>query len=85
MRSSYTHDHVDHVYGLDDLRLFPHYLGGPVPAYCEEQVEGRIRKSFDYAFVHENQSYGGGVPQIAFAASRPNRLRCSVSKSCRFV
>jgi phosphoribosyl 1,2-cyclic phosphate phosphodiesterase len=63
---AYTHDHVDHVYGLDDLRLFPHYLGGPVPAYCEEQVEQRIRKSFDYAFMHENQNYAGGVPQIAF-------------------
>src|SRR5215470_8638372 len=23
----YTHEHADHVYGLDDLRLFPHYLG----------------------------------------------------------
>lgn len=62
----YTHDHVDHVYGLDDLRLFPHYLGGPMPAYCEEQVEARIRKSFDYAFLHENQNYAGGVPQISF-------------------
>lgn len=62
----YTHDHVDHVYGLDDLRLFPHYLGGPIPAYCEEQVEVRIRKSFDYAFLHENQNYAGGVPQISF-------------------
>ncbi len=62
----YTHDHVDHVYGLDDLRVFPHYLGGPVPVYCEEQVEQRIRKSFDYAFAHENQNYGGGVPQLVF-------------------
>ena len=61
----FTHEHADHVYGLDDLRLFPHYLGGPMPILCEEQVEQRIRKSFDYAFG-DNQGQGGGVPNIAF-------------------
>lgn len=62
----YTHDHADHVFGLDDVRLFPYYLGHPLPVYCEEQVENRIRKSFDYAFVPAAQAYGGGVPQIDF-------------------
>lgn len=62
----YTHDHVDHVYGLDDLRLFPYYLGRPMPLYCEDHVEARIRKSFDYAFNPANQNVGGGVPQITF-------------------
>jgi phosphoribosyl 1,2-cyclic phosphate phosphodiesterase len=62
----YTHDHADHVFGLDDLRLFPYYLGHPLPIYCEEQVEDRIRKSFDYAFVAEAATYGGGVPQVEF-------------------
>jgi phosphoribosyl 1,2-cyclic phosphate phosphodiesterase len=62
----FTHDHADHVFGLDDLRLFPYYLGHPLPIYCEEQVEARIRKSFDYAFAAESQNYGGGVPQIEF-------------------
>ncbi len=62
----FTHDHADHVFGLDDLRLFPYYLGHPLPIYCEEQVESRIRKSFDYAFAAESQNYGGGVPQIEF-------------------
>src|SRR4029453_13379007 len=33
---AYTHEHADHVMGLDDLRLFPFYIGGPVPLYCEE-------------------------------------------------
>jgi phosphoribosyl 1,2-cyclic phosphate phosphodiesterase len=60
----YTHDHADHVFGLDDLRLFPHYLGHPLPAYCEDFVEARIRKSFDYAFTDDNCGYAGGVPQL---------------------
>ena len=62
----FTHDHADHVFGLDDLRIFPHYLGHSMPVYCEEQVENRIRKSFDYAFTAEAKAYGGGVPQLFF-------------------
>jgi phosphoribosyl 1,2-cyclic phosphate phosphodiesterase len=62
----FTHDHADHVFGLDDLRVFPHYLGTPMPIYCETQVEDRIRKSFDYAFSEEAKAYAGGVPQIEF-------------------
>jgi phosphoribosyl 1,2-cyclic phosphate phosphodiesterase len=60
----YTHDHADHIFGLDDVRLFPYYLGHPLPIYCEDYVEDRIRKSFDYAFFSENQTYAGGIPQL---------------------
>ena len=60
----YTHEHADHLYGMDDLRLFPIYLGHPLPVYCEAHVETRIRRSFDYAFETSNQGYGGGVPQL---------------------
>jgi phosphoribosyl 1,2-cyclic phosphate phosphodiesterase len=63
----FTHDHADHVFGLDDLRLFPYYLGHPMPIYCEEQVEARIRKSFDYCFAAQAQGYpAGAVPQLNF-------------------
>ena len=51
----YTHEHADHIFGLDDLRLMQFYLGGPVPLYCEANVEERIRKSFDYAFSSPRQ------------------------------
>ena len=61
----YTHDHADHLFGLDDLRLFPYYLGHKLPVYCEDQVEARIRKSFDYCFASEAQAYPrGAVPQL---------------------
>ncbi len=60
----YTHGHADHVFGLDDLRLFPHYLGHPLPVFCEAEVESRIRRSFDYAFEHNAAHYAGGVPQL---------------------
>jgi phosphoribosyl 1,2-cyclic phosphate phosphodiesterase len=46
----FTHYHVDHLFGLDDVRLFPKQLGGPVPVYCTDEVEERIRAVFAYAF-----------------------------------
>lgn len=62
----FTHEHADHVFGLDDLRLFPFYLGHPVPLYCEEKVEDRIQRSFDYAFNDAPQTHQGAVPQLVF-------------------
>jgi len=60
----YTHEHADHIFGLDDLRLMQFYLGGPVPLYCEETVEDRIRKSFDYAFQSKSGLHSGAIPQL---------------------
>jgi phosphoribosyl 1,2-cyclic phosphate phosphodiesterase len=63
----YTHEHADHVFGLDDLRLFQFYLGGAVPIYCEPRVEERIRRSFDYAFDQSPLAqHAGGVPKLRF-------------------
>ena len=58
----YTHEHADHIFGLDDLRLMQFYLGGPVPLYCEPRVEQRIRKSFDYAFQSPERMAENGLP-----------------------
>ena len=61
----YTHDHVDHVYGLDDLRPLCFLAKRKLPLYCEERVEWRIRRAFDYAF-EEAPPAGGGVPDVFF-------------------
>ena len=60
----FTHEHADHIFGLDDLRLFPFYLGHAVPLYCEPDVERRIRHSFDYAFSDEKQTHAGAIPKL---------------------
>lgn len=63
----FTHGHADHLFGLDDLRIFPLYLGGEVPIYCEHETERMIRRAFAYAFDPAVQSYpAGGIPQLAF-------------------
>jgi phosphoribosyl 1,2-cyclic phosphate phosphodiesterase len=62
---AYTHDHVDHVYGLDDVRIFPFYLQRRLPIYCEGFVEQRIRRAFDYAFFAESDDFRpASVPQL---------------------
>ena len=61
---AYTHEHADHVMGLDDLRLFPFYIQRPVPLYCEAAVEQRIRLAFDYAFTDKPPTHAGAVPQL---------------------
>ena len=72
----YTHEHADHLFGLDDLRIFPEYLGHDIPVYCEEPVERRIRTAFDYAFDPAIREYpAGGVPRLAFAADRDGAVR----------
>jgi phosphoribosyl 1,2-cyclic phosphate phosphodiesterase len=63
---AYTHEHADHVMGLDDLRLFPFYTGKPVPLFCEAPVERRIRTAFDYAFANEEPTHAGAAPQLTF-------------------
>ncbi len=63
---AFTHEHVDHLYGLDELRLFPFAIGKPVPLYCEKQVEKRIRIAFDYAFIDRPETHPGSVPRLEF-------------------
>ena len=61
---AYTHEHADHMMGLDDLRLMQFYLGDSVPLYCEPMVEQRIRSTFDYAFSDKPVTHAG-VAKVA--------------------
>lgn len=57
----FTHEHMDHVAGLDDVRAINFSQGKPMPLYCAEQVELRLRQQFSYAF--EENPYPG-APQL---------------------
>jgi phosphoribosyl 1,2-cyclic phosphate phosphodiesterase len=61
----YTHYHADHLFGLDDVRPMQKYLGGPLPIYCTEEVEDKIREVFAYAFTPGAESPSVGyVPKL---------------------
>jgi phosphoribosyl 1,2-cyclic phosphate phosphodiesterase len=62
-----THYHVDHLYGMDDVRIFPKHLSGPLQVYCNEETEAVVRRAFSYAFGEtESKASRGFVPQIHF-------------------
>jgi len=63
----YTHAHADHIFGLDDLRIFGYRLDMSIPLYCEPEVEKRLKKSFDYAFDKNGGSkHHFAVPKLHF-------------------
>ncbi len=63
----YTHYHADHLFGLDDVRLFPKRLGGALPIYCTDEVETVIREVFGYAFHPAAADLPPGVlPKLIF-------------------
>ena len=45
----YTHGHMDHVGGMDDVRAFNYVMGRAIDLYCEPRVERTLRRIFDYA------------------------------------
>lgn len=67
-----THFHVDHLYGLDDVRLFPRHLERPLQVYCNEETEAVVRKVFSYAFADGAEHLPRGMlPQIQFVRVEP--------------
>ena len=52
----FTHEHNDHVSGLDDIRPF-YFRQGNIPIYASERVVHALNKRFDYIFKNE-----GNIP-----------------------
>jgi len=46
-----THEHNDHVIGLDDIRPFNHRSGNPLEVYALTRVAGEVKKRFEYVFA----------------------------------
>ena len=59
----FTHSHVDHILGLDEVRRFNYLQRGAIPAYADASTASDLRKTFHYVFDPPAEK-GGGVPQI---------------------
>lgn len=59
----YTHEHADHIFGMDELRTFNFVMGRPIPVYGSDKVIERIRKVFAYIWDPDAPK-GGGLPMI---------------------
>lgn len=52
----YTHDHADHVHGIDELRSFNYLLGAPLPVFGDIYTMDILQKRFAYAFMEKPQN-----------------------------
>lgn len=50
----WTHDHADHVHGIDDLRPMRYARGGPLPGFGHEETVRRLRSRFGYVFAGQH-------------------------------
>ncbi|WP_423127184.1 MBL fold metallo-hydrolase [Gaoshiqia sp. Z1-71] len=57
-----THEHTDHIFGLDDIRAFNWVQRHPTDIYAEERVQEAIRRVFSYVFASNRYP---GIPQMA--------------------
>ncbi|WP_282135842.1 MBL fold metallo-hydrolase [Seonamhaeicola maritimus] len=53
----FTHEHTDHVMGLDDIRPF-YFRQGDVSLYGHKRVLKSLKKRFDYVFKTKNRYPG---------------------------
>ncbi|MBR4850474.1 MAG: MBL fold metallo-hydrolase [Tidjanibacter sp.] len=56
-----THQHTDHIMGLDDVRAFNYFCRKSIPVWATEGVQAVVRKNFDYAFSEPRYP---GAPEI---------------------
>jgi phosphoribosyl 1,2-cyclic phosphate phosphodiesterase len=49
-----THDHGDHIHGIDELRPIAQALGRPVPVLSRAATLRSVRQRFEYAFASDS-------------------------------
>ena len=57
----FTHEHKDHIAGMDDIRGFNYVHQKPINIYCTKQVEQALRREYQYIFSDFKYP---GIPEI---------------------
>ena len=57
----FTHEHKDHLAGLDDVRAFNYKEQRDMEVFCTEAVEIALRREFQYVFSNDRYP---GIPSI---------------------
>lgn len=58
----FTHEHKDHIAGLDDVRSFNWITKKPMEIYCSANVKMAIEREFFYVFTEDKYP---GVPELS--------------------
>lgn len=57
----FTHEHKDHIAGLDDIRAYNYILKRKMDIYASENVQNALKREFAYIF---DESQYPGIPQL---------------------
>lgn len=57
----FTHEHKDHIAGLDEVRAFNYFDKIKMPVYATERVQNAIKREFAYIFSEEKYP---GIPEV---------------------
>lgn len=66
----WTHDHADHIHGIDDLRAILLNRGAPISGLARRETLDSLRARFTYAFEGR-----GGYPAMVNGQLLPDRTR----------
>ncbi|MBA3664300.1 MAG: MBL fold metallo-hydrolase [Bacteroidetes bacterium] len=57
----FTHEHKDHIAGLDEVKAFNYFNKIKMPVYATERVQKALRREFAYIFSEDRYP---GIPEI---------------------
>lgn len=60
----FTHDHADHVHGIDELRMVNRAVGGPIPVFADRKTLDAMAARFGYVFDPPDPSHGFYKPWL---------------------
>ena len=66
-----THDHNDHIIGLDDIRPFNFRQRSDLPVYAEPRVQKVLLQRFEYVFAENKYP---GAPSVQLRSLNPDEV-----------
>lgn len=84
-----THDHADHVHGIDDLRPFCFKDNKTIPIYTSRYYIEQLTSRFPYIFsdkiyTEERPVLGGGIPRLSLQEIIPGKTNQIVDEDFAF-
>lgn len=67
----FTHHHVDHIFGLDEVRRFNLVQNGPVEVHADEQTMGNLRRVYAHIFEREANANDSFVASLITQTIQP--------------
>lgn len=68
----FTHEHKDHIAGLDDIRAFNYRTQQAMRVFCTERVEKALRNEYHYVFAKDRYP---GIPEIELIRIHNRKFR----------